>query len=148
MCVVLRLLKINDWMLSSSVSWHVQKNTFWSKPNARFISDVCSGGVFFLFNIVIKGRTCVSETTMEEVCATENEIAFCLRLAEFNMILKKVCWLFCKLFLQFATSRSLLEIFHNPYLLVSWKNESTPMFLMKCFQGYWFTTDVYWSNLF
>lgn len=46
MLAVLRLLNVNNWMLRSVVSWHGQKNTLWSKPNAVFISDVCSGGCF------------------------------------------------------------------------------------------------------
>ena len=48
-------------------------------------------GVFFLSNNVIKGRACVSETTTEDIYATECEIASLRQKDEFNMILKKVC---------------------------------------------------------
>lgn len=64
---------------------------------------------------------------MEKAYAT----VFYLRVAEFNTVLKKFFWPFSKFFLWVETSRLLLEIFCNPYLLVSWKNESTPMDLMK-----------------
>lgn len=56
---------------------------------------------------------------------------FCLRLAECNTIFNKVFWPFSKCFLWVEASTLLLEIFCNSYLLVRWKNESTPMDLMK-----------------
>lgn len=128
MCITLRLLKINDQMSSSLVRWHVQKNMFGLQPSEPgCVSDICSGKGLFLSNNVIQGRSCLGDVIMAKAYAT----SFCCRLAEFNTILKNFFWPFSKFFLWVETSRLLLEIFCNAYLLVSWKNESTPMDLMK-----------------